>query len=70
MLNSYSLKIIWEVIFAAVTKKVLSETEQQLTFLEDLAKDAHLHFELKENDKKFALLQEQKFAELEKLKSI
>ena len=52
-----------------MTEKVLSETEQQLTILEDLTKDVQLDSELKEYDKKFSLLQEQKFSELERLKS-
>lgn len=56
-------------IYLATTEKVFSETEQQLAILEDLMKDVHLEDEIKEYDTKLACLQEQKFEDLQKLKS-
>ena len=47
----------------------MKKTEEQLTLLEDLVKDCQLDYEIKEHDKKFSLIQDQKFAELESLKS-
>ncbi len=48
----------------------MKKTEEHLGLLEDLVKDSQLESEMKEHDKKFALLQDQKFAELESLKSM
>lgn len=48
----------------------MKKTEEHLALLEDLVKDSQLESEIKEHDKKFVLLQDQKFAELESLKSI
>ena len=48
---------------------MLSETEQQLAILEELIKDANLDKQIKEYKSKTSIIQEQKFAELERLKS-
>lgn len=55
--------------FTGVTETTLKKTEEQLAVLEDLVKDSQFDSELKELDKKFVTLQDQKFAELERLKS-
>jgi hypothetical protein len=47
----------------------LKKTEEQLALFEDMVKDNQLETEIKEQDKKFALFQDRKFAELESLKS-
>lgn len=52
-----------------VTEATLTKTEEQLALLEDLVKDSQFDSELKDCEKKFIMLQDQKFAELEKLKS-
>ena len=52
-----------------VTEASLKKTEENLALLEVLVKDSQLESEMKDQDKKFALLQDQKFAELESLKS-
>lgn len=48
---------------------MLSETEHQLKILEDLVKDAGLDFEIQEQNKKLQILHDNKFADLERLKS-
>ncbi|EFX85193.1 hypothetical protein DAPPUDRAFT_313831 [Daphnia pulex] len=53
----------------SVTEATLKKTEEHLALLEDLVKDSQLESEIKEHDKKFVLLQDQKFAELESLKN-
>lgn len=52
-----------------VTEATLTKTEEQLALLEDLVKDSQFDSELKDCEKKFIMLQDQKFSELEKLKS-
>ena len=47
----------------------MKKTEEQLALFEDMVKDNQLETEIKEQDKKFALLQDRKFAELDSLKS-
>lgn len=47
----------------------MKKTEEQLALFEDMVKDTQLEIEIKEQDKKFALLQDRKFAELDSLKS-
>ena len=52
-----------------MTEATLKKTEEQLALFEDMVKDNQLETEIKEQDKKFALLQDRKFAELDSLKS-
>nr|CAH0109346.1 unnamed protein product [Daphnia galeata] len=52
-----------------VTEATLKKTEEQLALFEDMVKDNQLETEIKEQDKKFALFQDRKFAELESLKN-
>ena len=52
-----------------MTEATLKKTEEQLALFEDMVKDNQLETEIKEQDKKFALFQDRKFAELESLKS-
>jgi len=58
------------VIFIALTEKLLADTELQLEILEENVKDKNLDKLMNDYAKKMLLLQDEKYAEFEQLKSI
>ena len=58
------------VIFIALTEKLLADTELQLEILEENVKDKNLDKLMNDYAKKMQLLQDEKYAEFQQLKSI
>jgi hypothetical protein len=57
-------------LILALTDKLLFDTELQLEILEEKVKDSNLEKQMNEYTKKMVLLQDQKYAEFEHLKSM